>query len=172
MDHIDNMAEGRPDDKCVDTWYKVACKQWQLMALKRELRCMQHPPVTFCSLTAPRVGANPSIPSHVTPFCALPVAPPCPLLQGVPMDVDASHQRSSTPLLCRCCGKAGHFTRYCPQGLEVCYLSSSEQEELLAQLLAAHNAAGTPSPDAPATVSPTEVVGELEVASLEPEEDF
>ncbi|KAG5717440.1 hypothetical protein E4T56_gene7237 [Termitomyces sp. T112] len=73
------------------------------------------------------------------------------------MDVDASHQWSSTPLLCRRCGKAGHFARYCPQGLEVRYLSSSEQEELLAQLLAARNAAGTPSPDAPATVSPTEV---------------
>ncbi|KAG5329294.1 hypothetical protein C0989_010003 [Termitomyces sp. Mn162] len=166
MDYIDNMAEGHPDDEHVDTWYKVAREQWQLMELKHE--CMQHPPVTFCSLTAPRVGVNPSIPSHVALFHALPAAPPCPLPQGVPIDVDASHQQSSTLLLCQHCGKAGHFARYCPQRLEVHYLSSSEQEELLAQLLAVCNAAGTPSPDALTTVSPTEVVSKLEVTLMSP----
>ncbi|KAG5337619.1 hypothetical protein C0989_009109 [Termitomyces sp. Mn162] len=123
-------------------------------------------------MMAPWVGVSPSIPSRVAPFHALPVAPPHPLSQEVPMDVDASCQRSSTPLLCQCCGKAGHFAHYCPQGLEVHYLSSSEQEELLAQLLTAHDAAGAPSPDALTTVPPTEVVGELEVTSIEPEEDF
>ncbi|KAG6859828.1 hypothetical protein C0995_003360, partial [Termitomyces sp. Mi166 len=37
---------------------------------------------------------------------------------------------------------------YCPQGLEVHYLSPSEQEELLLQLLAMKDASGGPSPDA------------------------
>ncbi|KAG5727450.1 hypothetical protein E4T56_gene12023 [Termitomyces sp. T112] len=84
------------------------------------------------------------------------------------MDVDASRQRSSTPLLCRRCGKTDHFACYCPQGLEVHYLSSSEQEELLAQLLAARDAAGTQSLDAPATVSPTEVVeSNISVAAID-----
>ncbi|KAG6870298.1 hypothetical protein C0995_013998, partial [Termitomyces sp. Mi166 len=81
------------------------------------------------------------------------IAPPPPaaaqlLPPGIPMEVNASCQHASTPLLCHCCKKPGHFARYCPQGLEVRYLSPSEQEELLLQLLAAKDASGDPSPDA------------------------
>ena len=43
---------------------------------------------------------------------------------------------------------------YCLQGLEVQYLSSAEQEELLMQLLAAKDAAGMPSLDTAASESP------------------
>ncbi|KAG6864958.1 hypothetical protein C0993_008385, partial [Termitomyces sp. T159_Od127] len=39
------------------------------------------------------------------------------------------------------------LARHCPLGLEVRYLSTMEQEELLLQLLAAKNTAGAPSPD-------------------------
>ncbi|KAG5334852.1 hypothetical protein C0989_002766 [Termitomyces sp. Mn162] len=38
MDHIDSMAEGHPDDEHVNTWYKVAHEQWQLMELQHELQ--------------------------------------------------------------------------------------------------------------------------------------
>ncbi|KAG5346701.1 hypothetical protein C0989_000372 [Termitomyces sp. Mn162] len=67
--------------------------------------------------------------------------------------------------------KAGHFAHYCPQGLEVRYLSASEQEELLIQLLAAWDATGTPSPDAPIAIHPEEVANGLEEVPTE-SEDF
>ncbi|KAG6857795.1 hypothetical protein C0995_005285, partial [Termitomyces sp. Mi166 len=81
------------------------------------------------------------------------IAPPPPaaaqlLPSGIPMEVDVSHQCALTPLLCRRCKKPGHFVCYCPQRLEVCYLSPFEQEELLLQLFAAKDASGDPSPDA------------------------
>ncbi|KAG6873495.1 hypothetical protein C0993_001393, partial [Termitomyces sp. T159_Od127] len=63
------------------------------------------------------------------------------------MDVDAARQHHATPLLCRQCKKPGHVAWHCPLGMEVCYLSTAEQEELLLQLLAAKDAAGAPSPD-------------------------
>ncbi|KAG6863839.1 hypothetical protein C0995_006735, partial [Termitomyces sp. Mi166 len=115
MERIDNLAEGRPNNS-ITTWYKVARDQWQLMELKHELR-----------------RPNTSYPVHrpsqlpVThPLSAVPassIAPPPPaaarpLPSGIPMEVDASRQRASTPLLCRRCKKPGHFARYCPQGLE------------------------------------------------------
>ncbi|KAG6881470.1 hypothetical protein C0993_001358 [Termitomyces sp. T159_Od127] len=76
------------------------------------------------------------------------------------------------PLTCRRCGKPGHFARYCPQGLEVRYLSSTEQEELLLQLLAAKDAVGDPSPDAPPVEPSTKESTNTAVPSLDSEEDF
>ncbi|KAG6882842.1 hypothetical protein C0995_013605 [Termitomyces sp. Mi166 len=85
---------------------------------------------------------------HASSITPPPLAAAQPLPPGIPMEVDASRQHASTPLLCCRCKKPGHFACYCPQGLEVHYLSSSEQEELLLQLLAAKDASGDPSPDA------------------------
>ncbi|KAG6896303.1 hypothetical protein C0993_008558 [Termitomyces sp. T159_Od127] len=87
------------------------------------------------------------------------------------MDVDAALQHHSTPLLCRRCKKPGHFARHCPLILEVRYLFTVEQEELLLQLLAAKDAAEAPSPDEPAPELAQE--GSSTYAPLPgPEEDF
>ena len=99
-------------------------------------------------------------------------APSRSLPAGVPMDVDASWQRSSTPLLCRRCGKPGHFAHYCSQGLEVCYLSPTEQEELLMQLLAAKDAAGMPLLDMAVPEPPSEEAVNAAIPLPEAEEDF
>ncbi|KAG6893377.1 hypothetical protein C0995_000740, partial [Termitomyces sp. Mi166 len=145
MEHIDNLVEGHPNNS-IATWYKVACNQWQLMELKRELQRpntlypVHHPsqlPVTHPLSTVHAFSIAPPPPAAAQPL------PP-----GIPMEVNTSHQCASTPLLCCCCKKPGHFAHYCSQGLEVRYLSLSEQEELLLQLLAAKNASGDPSPDA------------------------
>ncbi|KAG6884236.1 hypothetical protein C0995_010675, partial [Termitomyces sp. Mi166 len=113
MEHIDNLAEGCPDNSIY-------------------LLPVAHPlPTLHASLIAP------------PPSAAAQSLPP-----GIPMKVDASHQCVSTPLLCCHCKKPGDFVHYCPQRLKVCYLSPSEQEELLLQLLAAKNTSGDPSSDA------------------------
>ena len=88
------------------------------------------------------------------------------------MDVDASQQCSSTLLLCCRCGKPGHFVRYCPQGLEVWYLSPAEQEELLMQLLTVKDATGMSLPDMAASEPPLKEAVNAAVPLLEVEEDF
>ena len=171
VDRIDNLAEGRPDDEHIESWFKVARDQWQLMELKRELR--RPPPRS----PAPFRAVLPAPPAAYPASRAFSSVPPAPapsrsLPAGIPMDVDASWQRSSTPLLCCRCGKPGHFARYCPQGLEVRYLSPAEQEELLMQLLAAKDVAGVPSPDTVPSEPPLKEAANAAVSPLEAEEDF
>ncbi|KAG5352646.1 hypothetical protein C0989_001268 [Termitomyces sp. Mn162] len=78
---------------------------------------------------------------------AIPAA--CPLLPGIPMDIDTAKQLYAALPLCQRCQKPGHFAQHCPLGLEVCYLSMAEQEELLLQLLAAKDATRAPLLDKP-----------------------
>ena len=142
MERIDNLAEGRPADNQVNSWYRVAWDQWQLMELKRSLR--QAPAAAIAPrplVSFPRPGAAVFHPPSLPAPSAVPTLPP-----GAPMDVDSSCQRANIPLLCRCCGTPGHFARCCPLGLEVRYLALEEQEELLLQLLVAKDAAGATSP--------------------------
>ncbi|KAG5353193.1 hypothetical protein C0989_009374 [Termitomyces sp. Mn162] len=103
------------------------------------------------------------------PTPAIPTA--CPLLLGIPMDVDAARQLCAVPLLCKRCQKPGHLAQHCPLGLEACYLSTVEQEEPLLQLLAAKNAAGALSPD---KLIPELTLEEISTCAspLELEEDF
>ncbi|KAG6863484.1 hypothetical protein C0993_011328, partial [Termitomyces sp. T159_Od127] len=92
---------------------------------------------------------------HLAPLHSVPAPTPAtstpqPLPLGISMDVDVAWQHHPTPLLCQQCKKPGHFAWHCPLGLEVCYLSTVEQEELLLQLLAAKDTAKAPSLDKPA----------------------
>ncbi|KAG6871819.1 hypothetical protein C0995_016152 [Termitomyces sp. Mi166 len=167
MEHIDNLAEECPDNS-IATWYKVAHDQWQLMELKHEL---QHPNTSHPVHCPSQLPFTCPLPTVHAPFIALP--PPAAaqsLPSGILMEVDASHQCASTPLLCHHCRKPGHFACYCPQELEVHYLFPSEQEELLLQLLAAKDALGDPSPDALLVDLSSEV--SPAAPSTEQEEDF
>ncbi|KAG5721258.1 hypothetical protein E4T56_gene2458 [Termitomyces sp. T112] len=79
--------------------------------------------------------------THSAPALA-PAAPAtCPLLPGIPMDVDVAQQLHVALLLCQRCKKPRHFAWHCLLGLEVHYLSAAEKEELFLQLLAAKDAA-------------------------------
>ncbi|KAG6896375.1 hypothetical protein C0993_008487 [Termitomyces sp. T159_Od127] len=90
---------------------------------------------------------------------------------GIPMDIDAAQQHHPTLLLCWQCKKPGHFAQHCLPGLEVCYFSTMEQEELLLQLLATKDAAGALSPDEPAPELASEESGAC-APLLGLEEDF
>ncbi|KAG6875009.1 hypothetical protein C0993_011211 [Termitomyces sp. T159_Od127] len=66
MERIDNFAKGRPDDKQIAFWYKVAWDQWQLMEIWREL-CWAHPAPCSTSMVTLR---HPALP-HLGPALAL-----------------------------------------------------------------------------------------------------
>ncbi|KAG6900747.1 hypothetical protein C0995_003200 [Termitomyces sp. Mi166 len=84
MEHIDNLAEGCPDNS-ITARYKVAHDQWQLMELKCELQC-------------PNTSHPVHHPSQLPVACPLPAAhapfitppPPAPaqsLPPGIPIEV-------------------------------------------------------------------------------------
>ncbi|KAG6823985.1 hypothetical protein H0H92_008392 [Tricholoma furcatifolium] len=78
---------------------------------------------------------------------AAPVAAPK-LSVGVPMDINAARRKGPLPAsVCHRCGKPGHWARDCPDGFDVRYLSSDERGALIAELLAAEDIAGVPSPE-------------------------
>ena len=58
-----------------------------------------------------------------------------------PMEVDTAHLRKPTPVLCRCCGEAGHFARNCPKVYNVCYMTLKEKETWIEQHLTAADVA-------------------------------
>ncbi|KAG5335680.1 hypothetical protein C0989_000746 [Termitomyces sp. Mn162] len=111
------------------------------------------------------------MPTHSVPALtpAAPAAHPLPL--GILMDVDVAQQLHTAPLLCWRCKKPGHFAWHCPLGLEVCYLSAAEQEELLLQLLATKDAAGALLPDEPLPELTLEEAN-MSTSPLELEGDF
>ncbi|KAG6898789.1 hypothetical protein C0993_004186 [Termitomyces sp. T159_Od127] len=84
---------------------------------------------------------------HSVPALALATPAPKPLPPGISMDADAAQQHHPALLLYRQWRRPRHFAWYCLLGLEVRYLSTMEQEELLLQLLAAKDAARALSPD-------------------------
>ncbi|KAG5341911.1 hypothetical protein C0989_007072 [Termitomyces sp. Mn162] len=87
--------------------------------------------------------------THPVPALTPATLTACPLLLGILMDVDVAQQLCAALLLCWKCKKPGHFVWHCLLGLEVCYLSTVEQKELLLQLLAAKDAARALSLDKP-----------------------
>ncbi|KAG5352452.1 hypothetical protein C0989_002288 [Termitomyces sp. Mn162] len=139
---IDNLAEGHSNDKRIASWYEVAWNQ--LMEIQWELCCM-HP--TLCSTLV--TSLQYSAPAHPAPAPTLTTPVPHPLPPGISMNMDAAQQLHAMPLLCQRCKKPGHFALHCLLSLEVHYLSTVEQEELLLQLLAMKDAARAPLPDEP-----------------------
>jgi hypothetical protein len=55
--------------------------------------------------------------------------------EPIPMDVDASKHRNSTPSVCFRCHQPGHYAKECPHRYDVRAMTSEERMDLLEQLL-------------------------------------
>ncbi|GLB39299.1 putative retrotransposable element tf2 155 kda protein type 1-like [Lyophyllum shimeji] len=152
---VANIVEGRPSDERVQEWidaahlvdYNTRAHQDFRSAVTKPRTApapvVRNPgaPAVFRALPAPSprpVAATPSAPTA-------PVSRPLP--SGVPMDIDLSHQRSGTLIICRRCKKPGHIARNCPEQFDIRSMTTEERDDwvmgLLADLDAVRAAAST-----------------------------
>ncbi|KAG5729765.1 hypothetical protein E4T56_gene914 [Termitomyces sp. T112] len=135
---IDNLVEGFPNDEKIALWYEVAQDRWQLMEIQRELCC---PHSALCPALISNLHHH--APAHPMPAFTPATPAACPLLPGIPMDMDAARQLHAALLLCQRCQKPGHFA------MALLPVPGVEQEELLLQLLAVKDATRAPLLDEP-----------------------
>ena len=52
------------------------------------------------------------------------------------MDIDAARRKAKDPLVCRRCGKTGHWSRECPSQFDIRYMTVEERDEWAMEMLA------------------------------------
>ncbi|KAF5340503.1 hypothetical protein D9758_014546 [Tetrapyrgos nigripes] len=110
-------AEARPQEWDVVAWYSLAKrfdKHEREDAIFHDAQRSVHPgppKPTFPSRAQPQVPYPCYCP---IPAPHVPAPAQAPLLQGIPMKVDASRQRFQACCTCYTCGKTSHFSAACP----------------------------------------------------------
>ena len=133
------MPYGRLADTDPDVWYRAARRINQARLANEAFQSMSRSTPSRPSKT---VSARPPLMSVVRLPLALPLPvtlkPPLPApSMGVPMGIDATRKtRSLPPRGCYRCGDANHLVQDCPHRMDVCQLTSEQQEELFKNLLA------------------------------------
>ena len=137
------MVQGRPEDNDPDGWYQAArmfdANRAANQAFHGVQRAVVPTPSTWTTLLISKM-----FPPAQTPFTTPPrhtlVYPGVPTRASIvptPMEVDAARLRKPTPVLCRCCGEAGHFARDCPKTYDIRYMMLEEKETWIEQHLTA-----------------------------------
>ena len=65
------------------------------------------------------------------------------------MEVDASRQRSSVPIICRRCSKPGHIACNCPDQFDIRTMTAEERDDFAMDLLSNRDAIRTMEPETP-----------------------
>jgi len=143
QNQIATMPYGRPADTDPNAWYRAARRIDQARLANEAFQSI--------SRSAPSASIK-TVSAQPLPLSAarLPLAPPPPVIpkppptapsMGVPIDVDAARKtRSLPPRGCYRCGDANHVVQDCPHRMDVCQLTTEQQEELIKDLLALKDA--------------------------------
>ena len=143
QNQIATIPYGQPADTDPDAWYKAA---WRIDQAYLANEAFQSVSCSAPSASLRTISAQPPLLSVARlplalPPPVIPKPPPAIPSMGVPMDVDVTRKaRSLPPRGCYRCRDTNHVVQDCPHRLDVCQLTTEQQEELIEDLLALKDA--------------------------------
>ena len=127
QDQIAQLAHGRPDDGDPSAWYNAALCCAENLESNALFHGAIRPPATtstFRSFAPTPPQSQTFSPSRIAP------APQARTPQyPVPMDIDATKKKASTPEVCYRCGEPGHRKPDCPRRFDIRHMTMDECEE-------------------------------------------
>jgi hypothetical protein len=140
QDQIAQLVIGRPGDDNPEAWYDAAIWSDE-NRITNSLFYGGTRQLPTCSLIMAPNPLNSGLPRHaaaprIAPFWqekATLALPPRPAAQQNPvsMDINTARRKAATPVVCYCCGEAGHIRTNCPQWFNIRFLTHEEKEEYM-----------------------------------------
>jgi len=143
QNQIATMPYRQPADTDPDAWYKAVWRIDQTYLANEVFQFILHSATSILLKTA-SAQLPPLSLVRLPPILPLPATPkpppPTPSME-VPMDVNTTRKARSLPLQgCYQCGDVNYLVRDCLHHMDICQLTSEQQEELIENLLALKDA--------------------------------